>query len=66
MTASVSDIQRLLEGISPSSDEYRRLLLELLSHHDLRRHTRGLQESDLLAFVELIDDVSRAYIQLKL
>ena len=64
MSASVSDIQRLLEGLSPSSDKYQRLLLGLLTHQDLRRHTRGLRESDLLAFVELIDNVSRTYIQL--
>jgi hypothetical protein len=58
MSGSVSDIQRRLGGLSASDENYRRLLLELLNHKDLRPYIHGLQSSGLRGFVELLDQVS--------
>jgi hypothetical protein len=60
MGRSASDIQRQLDWLSPSANEYRPLLLELLSHHDLKLHIRGLHGDDLRRFVELLDKVDKA------
>jgi hypothetical protein len=56
--ASVSDIRQQLDGFHPSDDEHRRLLLELLSHRDLKPHIHDLQEAELREFIELLDNVS--------
>ena len=58
-TASVSDIQQRLSGLNPSDDKYLQLLLELLSHRDLKPHILGLQGNDLRGFIELLDKVSK-------
>ena len=58
MSASVSDIQQRLGGLDPSHENYRQLLLELLSHHGLKQHIHELQGSDLQGFIELLDEVS--------
>lgn len=66
--ASISDIRRELDwlGVQQLGDtfdhDYQRLLLELLSHQDLKSYVRGFQESDLRGFIELLDNVgSLAY-----
>lgn len=58
MSASVSDIQRQLDGLGTSDENYRRLLLELLSHKDLKPYIHSLQGSSLRGFVERLDEVS--------
>ena len=56
----LSEIGRRIDRFNPSDDEYRRLLLELLSHQDLRSHVNDLQEPELRGFIELLDNVSNA------
>ena len=58
MSTPVSDILRQLSDLDPSSDRYQLLLSDLLSHQGLKRHVRGLQGTNLQAFVELLDNVS--------
>lgn len=58
MSASVSDIQQRLDGLSPSDQNYRRLLSALLTHEDLRPYIYSLERSGLRGFVELLDGVS--------
>ena len=57
MTNSASDLQRQLEALSPSDSDYQPLLLQLLSHQDLRAHVLRLEGCDLQGFVELLDEV---------
>ena len=58
MSTPIPDVQRQLDGLDPSSDEYQRLLLELLSRQDLKQYIYSLQGPDLQAFLKLLDDVS--------
>ena len=58
MSAPVSDIQRELGGLDPASPNFQQLLLQLLSHQDLKPYVQGLQEPELKEFVELLDKVS--------
>ena len=60
MSEPVSDIRQQFEKLDPTDANYQQLLLELLSHQDLRSYIRGLQEPDLEEFVELLDKVSEA------
>lgn len=60
MSASVSDIQRRLDGLNTSDENYRGLLSELLSHKDLKAYIHSLQKPGLRGFIELLDQVSRA------
>ena len=62
MSTSVLDIQRRLHGLSASDENYRPLLLELLSHKSLKPYIHGLQGSSLQGFVELLDEVKKAEI----
>ena len=57
--APLSIIQRRLGWLSPADDEYRGLLLELLSHRDLKPHIHGLQGNGLKELVEILDNVGR-------
>ena len=59
MSTPIPDVQRQLDGLDPSSEEYRRLLLELLNHQDLKQHIYSLRGPDLQAFLKLLDNVSR-------
>ena len=61
MTNSPSDLQRQLEVLSPSDSDYQRLLLQLLSHQDLRAYVLRIEGDDLQGFVELLDEVSRCH-----
>jgi len=56
-TPAVSDVQKRLEELGPTNDDYRPLLRVLLSHRDLKPHIRGLDEPGLEGFVELLDEV---------
>ena len=58
----VSDIQRQLENLDPSHEEYRRLLYALLNHQDLKPHIDGLRKGDLQGFVELLNKVDETNI----
>ena len=58
----VSDIQRQLENLDPSHEEYRRLLYALLNHQDLKPHIDGLRKGDLQGFMELLNKVDETNI----
>ena len=65
MQASVSSIQGQLEKLDPSDGNYRPLLRELLSHQDLKQHVLSLDGSSLEGFVELLDKVGKADIDIR-
>ena len=56
--ASASEIQQRLGRLDSSDSKYPQLLLELLSHQDLKPHVLNLHGDDLREFVELLDNVS--------
>ena len=60
MSEPVSDVRQRLERLDPNDTNFQKLLLELLSHEDLRPYIRDLQERELKGFVELLDTVSEA------
>jgi len=53
-----------LENFDPFNEEFRPLLYALLSHQDLTTHVQDLQRSELASFVELLDKVSGACIDI--
>lgn len=63
--ASVSITHKRLEKLDPSDDEYLPLFRELLNHPDLRLHIQGLHGSALEGFVDLLDEVSKAAIDIR-
>ena len=63
--ASVSITHKQLEKLDPSDDEYLPLFCELLNHPDLRLHIQGLHGSALEGFVDLLDEVSKAAIDIR-
>ena len=56
----VLGIQRRLENLDPSHEEYRPLLFTLLSHPELKPHVNGLQGHNLERFVGLLDKVGKS------
>lgn len=58
-TAIVSDIQRRLENLDPSNEEYRPLLYALLDHPDLKPHIDGLRKGDLQGSIEFLNKVGK-------
>ena len=65
MLAPVSDTQTQLEKLDPSHDQYLPLLRDLLIHPDLKLHVQGLHRSGLEDFVELLDKVTKANIDVQ-
>lgn len=59
MRPLVSDVQRRLENLNPSNEDYRPLVSALLSHRDLKPHIDSLQKGDLAGFIELLDRVCK-------
>jgi len=53
-----------LEKFDPFNEEFRPLLYALLSHQGLTSHVQDLQGIELGSFVELLDKVSRADIDI--
>ena len=59
MPASISRLQKLLEELNPSDDDYRPSLRELLTHQDLRSYVQGLYGSSLEGFIDLLEKVGK-------
>ena len=64
VSASVSAVHKQLEELDPSDDNYRSLLRELLGHQDLKPHIQALRGSSLEGFIELLDKVGEADIDI--
>lgn len=64
MSISAWDLQRQLVRLSASDENYRRLLLELLTHKGLEPYIRSLERPSLRGFIELLDEVRETGIQI--
>lgn len=65
MSVPVSEIRQRLDGLSASDENYRKYLLELLNHQDLKPYIYSLQRSDLRGLVELLDEVNKNNIHIR-